>query len=167
MTGIPLNIDFQQILLHLFNFTILFGALYILLYKPVKNFMENRESYYADMDSKAESNLKAAENTKAEYDDKIRGLDEEVRAEKNKARKEIEEMRERQLADARADAEKIVSDARNEANREKDEIIASAQKEITDMVTGAMEKLALEQSASDAFDQFLDAAEQKTGGHNE
>ena len=76
-------------------------------------------------------------------------------------------MRERQLADARADAEKIVSDARNEANREKDEIIASAQKEITDMVTGAMEKLALEQSASDAFDQFLDAAEQKTGGHNE
>ena len=34
MTGIPLNIDWQQILLHLFNFTILFGALYILLYKP-------------------------------------------------------------------------------------------------------------------------------------
>ena len=27
------------------------------------------------------------------------------------------------------------------------------------MVTGAMEKLTLEQSASDAFDQFLDAAE--------
>jgi simple sugar transport system permease protein len=28
MTGLPLNIDLQQILLHLFNFTILFGALY-------------------------------------------------------------------------------------------------------------------------------------------
>ena len=27
MTGVPLNIDWQQILLHLFNFTILFGAL--------------------------------------------------------------------------------------------------------------------------------------------
>ena len=35
MTGLPLNIDWQQILLHLFNFTILFGALYILyLYIP-------------------------------------------------------------------------------------------------------------------------------------
>ena len=53
MTGVPLNIDWQQILLHLFNFTILFGALYILLYKPVKNFMDGREAHYADMDSKA------------------------------------------------------------------------------------------------------------------
>ena len=65
------------------------------------------------------------------------------------------------MAAAKADAEKIVSDARTEAEREKEEIIASAQKEITDMVTGAMEKLTLEQSASDAFDQFLDAAEKE------
>ena len=59
MTGVPLNIDWQQILLHLFNFTILFGALYILLYKPVRDFMENREAHYAEMDSKAEQALAA------------------------------------------------------------------------------------------------------------
>ena len=59
-----------------------------------------------------------------------------------------------------SEVEKIVADARTEADREKSEIIASAQKEISDMVTGAVEKLALEQSASDAFDQFLDAAEE-------
>ena len=160
MTGIPLNINFQQIMIHLFNFTILFGALYILLYKPVKNFMESREKYYADMDDKAESTLKAAEDSKDEYDQKVRAFDEEVRAEKNKAQKEIESLRERQIAEARADAEKIVSDAKAEADREKKEIIASAQKEITGLVTDAMEKLTLEQSASDAFDQFLDAAEE-------
>ena len=34
--GIPLNVDWQQILLHLFNFIILFGGLWLLLYKPVK-----------------------------------------------------------------------------------------------------------------------------------
>ena len=144
MTGLPLNIDLQQIMLHLLNFTILFGILYILLYNPVKDFMAKRTAYYADMDSKAEGALKAAE---------------EVRAERSKVGKEIAESRDRQLAAAKADAEKIVSDARTEAAREKEEIIASAQKEITDMVTGAMEKLTLEQSASDAFDQFLDAAE--------
>ena len=33
--GIPLNVDWQQILLHLFNFIILFGGLWLLLYKPV------------------------------------------------------------------------------------------------------------------------------------
>lgn len=35
--NIPLNIDWQQILLHLFNFAILVGGLYLLLYNPVKN----------------------------------------------------------------------------------------------------------------------------------
>ncbi|MBQ6314498.1 MAG: ATP synthase F0 subunit B [Mogibacterium sp.] len=159
MTGIPLNIDWQQILLHLFNFTILFGALYILLYKPVKNYMEQREKHYADMDQAAEDNLRAAEESRTAYADKVRAFDEEARAERTKMNKELEASRERQIAAAKADAEKIVSDARIEANREKEEIIASAQKEITDMVTGAMEKLTLEQSASDAFDQFLDAAE--------
>ena len=40
--NIPLNIDWQQILLHVLNFVILFGGLYFLLYKPVKNFMAKR-----------------------------------------------------------------------------------------------------------------------------
>ena len=161
MTGIPLNIDWQQILLHLFNFTILFGALYILLYKPVRDFMAKRTDYYADMDSRAEDALREAESSRDAYDEKVRSFDEEVRTEKAKMNKEISEQRERQLAQAKTDAEKIINDAKAEADREKEEIIASAQKEIAGMVTDAMEKLTLEQSASDAFDQFLDAAEEK------
>ena len=39
----PLNIDWQQILLHLLNFAILAGGLYFLLYAPVKSFMAKRE----------------------------------------------------------------------------------------------------------------------------
>jgi len=34
----PLNINLQQILLFALNFVILFGAMYFLLYKPVKSF---------------------------------------------------------------------------------------------------------------------------------
>ena len=40
--NVPLNIDWQQILLHLMNFAILAGGLYLLLYKPVKQFMAKR-----------------------------------------------------------------------------------------------------------------------------
>ena len=46
MNNIPLNIDWQQILLHLLNFAILAGGLYLLLYKPVKAFMAKREGWY-------------------------------------------------------------------------------------------------------------------------
>lgn len=59
--NIPLNIDWQQILLHVLNFVILFGGLYFLLYKPVKNFMAKREAHYAEMAQKAQSELDSAE----------------------------------------------------------------------------------------------------------
>ena len=49
--NIPLNIDWQQILLHLLNFVILAGGLYLLLYKPVKTFMEKRQQYYQEQDA--------------------------------------------------------------------------------------------------------------------
>ena len=39
----PLNIDWQQILLHWMNLAILAGGLYFLLYKPVVDFMHKRE----------------------------------------------------------------------------------------------------------------------------
>lgn len=39
----PLNIDWQQILLHLLNFTILAFGLYFLLYRPVRAYMKKRE----------------------------------------------------------------------------------------------------------------------------
>ena len=107
-----------------------------------------------------EQALADAENSKASYEQKEKDFDEEIRAEKSRLSKEIEAERERRLTAARGEAEKIISDARGEAEREKNEIIESAQKEITGMVTDAMEKLTLEQTASDAFDQFLDAAEE-------
>ena len=51
--NIPLNIDWQQILLHLLNFVILAGGLYLLLYQPVKAFMEKRQSFYREQDAQA------------------------------------------------------------------------------------------------------------------
>ena len=51
--NIPLNIDWQQILLHLMNFVILAGGLYFLLYKPVKAFMDKRAAYYQEQADQA------------------------------------------------------------------------------------------------------------------
>ncbi len=43
----PLNIDWTQILLHVFNFLLLFGGLTLLLYRPVNAFLEKRQEKYA------------------------------------------------------------------------------------------------------------------------
>lgn len=58
IAAVPLNIDWQQILLHLLNFVILFAGLYLLLYKPVKAFMQKRREHYEKMDKDAEETSK-------------------------------------------------------------------------------------------------------------
>ena len=63
--NIPLNIDWQQILLHLLNFAILAGGLYLLLYKPVKAFMAKREGWYQQQADEAEKTRREAEALKA------------------------------------------------------------------------------------------------------
>ncbi len=85
MTGLPLNIDWQQIMLHLFNFVILAGGLYILLYKPVKDFMEKRIKYYHDMDEAAQECQDKAIELKHEYEKKLTEANDEIVRMKNEA----------------------------------------------------------------------------------
>lgn len=73
--SIPLNIDYQQILLHLFNFSILAGGLYLLLYRPVKQFMERREAYYEDIHRQAQEDRDQAEQLKAACQEKLAQAD--------------------------------------------------------------------------------------------
>ncbi len=159
MTGAPLNIDVQQILLHFFNFTILFAILYFILYKPVKGFISKREEYYRDMDDKAQEAMNEAESMKEEYLQKMKDVEEEIREQKERVRLDLEQATAKKLKDATEEAGRIITNARREAEIERQKIINSAQADISNMVAESMEKLALEALASDAFDQFLDATE--------
>ncbi len=170
MSNLPLNINFTQIFLHLLNFLILFAILYFLLYKPVRNFMEKREKTYKDMDDEARDNLRVSEETKAQYETKISEAETEISQMKQKSRQEIEKNRDSQLQAAKDEAERIIREAKAEATREKDRIISEAQSEISEMVTDATEKLALQATAGEAFDQFLDAvdlAEERGSKHEQ
>lgn len=161
----PLNIDWQQILLHLFNFVILFAALYFLLYKPVKRFMDDRTEHYKNLDDEAKKKLAAAEAAQAEYAQKALNAEEELAAEKEHAHKELEILLSAKKAKAEEEAAKILADARSAAQLERQKILSEAQDEIADIVASATEKIVLSSSTSDAFDQFLAAA--KRGEHNE
>ncbi len=157
--GIPLNIDWQQILLHLLNFTLLFAGLYFLLYKPVKNFMEKRDQHYKDMQKSADDMLEQAQNAKLEYEGKLAEADKEIAGRKRAAAEEIEQMRRTREKEAEAQAKKIVADAKDEAKAMRTQIVDGARKEITEMVEHAAEKILLSEDVSTTYDAFLDAAE--------
>lgn len=159
----PLNIDWQQILLHLFNFVILFAVLYFLLYKPVKDFMEKRVEYYKKLDDDAKSNLVASENTKAEYLAKLATVEDEISVMKEKAHKELEEAGAKKIKQAEREAEKIMEEAHQTIERERTKMLKEAQNEISDMVVSATEKIVA--STSESYEQFLAAVERN--GENE
>lgn len=159
MSNVPLNINFTQICLHLLNFLILFAILYFVLYKPVKNFMEKRTQDYQQMDDTARDNLKASEESRVQYETKLSHADEEISEMKRKSRIEIEDNKQKQVKAAKDEADRIVGQAKKEAEREKERIIEEAQSEISEMVTEATEKLVLQQTAGEAFEQFLSAVD--------
>jgi ATP synthase B/B' CF(0) family protein len=158
--NIPLNIDWQQILLHFFNFSILVGGLYLLLFKPVKSFMAKREKHYADMESAAVAREKDTEELKAEMAKREAAFDTELEEKRAAAAKEAEAFAQQQRDAAKAQADRILSDAKSAAENERQKIVAEANREAVAIAEEAMEKL-LAKETSRAYDSFVNAAEEE------
>ena len=162
MTGLPLNIDITQILLHLLNFTVLFAGLYFILYKPVRKIMNEREENFKKLEEDANGRIEESEKTRAEYESRLKNADSEINAKKEAAGKETFAERERIITAANDEAAKILQKARDKANSEHDRIISEAQKEIAEIVNEATEKIVLD-SNLDTYDEFLNAANRDKG----
>ena len=160
MNNIPLNIDWQQILLHFFNFSILVGGLYLLLFKPVKSFMAKREKHYADMESAAVAREKDTEELKAEMAKREAAFDTELEEKRAAAAKEAEAFAQQQRDAAKAQADRILSDAKSAAENERHKSVAEANREAVAIAEEAMEKL-LAKETSRAYDSFVNAAEEE------
>ncbi len=151
----PLNINFQQILLHMFNFVLLFGILYFLLYKPVKDFMDKRQKEYEKVDAETAQRLKDAEAKEAEYTALLEKAEDEITAMKKDAHKDIEEESARRIKEAESEAAEVLAKARKEANAEKERIVLSSNKEITGLVTAATRRMVFKDT-EEAYEKFLD-----------
>lgn len=152
--NIPLNIDWQQILLHLFNFAILAGGLYFLLYKPIKAFMDKRTYYYKEMDDNAKAKLAEAEELKGQYDRKLANAEEEISQKKKEALAKTQAETDIKLAEAKEQADKLMKDAKKNIEREHEKMLEESKKEVANLAVEATRKL-LEQSAKDPYGTFL------------
>lgn len=156
--GIPLNIDWQQILLHLFNFSILTGGLYLILFKPVKDFMNKRVQHYADMENAAVEREKATSEMEEAMRRREADFDSELEEKRIAAAKEAEVYAVAQRADAQAQADKIIAAARENAESDRRKIVDEANREAVAIAESALEKLLAAETAR-AYDSFVTAAE--------
>ncbi len=156
--NIPLNIDWQQILLHVLNLVLLVGGLYFILYKPVKKFMDDREAGYARREDEVRAKEEAAQKLLCENEERARASAAEAQRTREAAQAQASEEARAIVEAAHRDADRILSDARERAKREEQRILRGAQGEITELSVEAAHKLMNDQ-LNDVYDRFLDAVE--------
>lgn len=140
----------------MFNLIILGFGLYLLLYKPVKAFMDKREAYYKDLDDSANKKNEDADKLLKEYQDKLAKADEEIKDKKNIAMKELDDKVNSELNKAKEDAKRIVEDAKAQGQKKHDELVESANKDICDLAIKATSKL-VDKTLDDSYDEFFEA----------
>ena len=137
----PLNINWQQILLHLLNLVILIVGLYLLLYKPVKKFMKKREDAYKEREENTQAALDNAKAKEEEYSSRLAGVEEEVSKKREEAAKELEGVRSEKLRQVAKEADEMLDAARERARKEHDRIINGVSDDIKEIVEEAAEKV--------------------------
>ena len=141
MSGLPLNIEIQQIFLHMLNFVILAGGLYFLLYKPVCAFINKRTEYFANLENEALNKKTEADSMLTEYQNKIKAVEEELKAIKAKASHDADEIIRQSREEAEEQGHRIIMDAQAEAQKTKDKIIKGGERDIIKLVLAAEKKL--------------------------
>lgn len=139
--NLPLNIDWQQILLHLGNFALLSLGLYLLLYKPVKSFMDKRAVAISKQAEDAKSKLDEANALKLEYEKRLEDAGKEADGIKAKALEQAQSAADARLEEAEKQKEKIISDAKAAAQRQKEKVLEESKQEIIELAAQMAEKV--------------------------
>ena len=160
----PLNIDWQQILLHAFNFIILAVGLTYLLFKPVRKFMHDRqEKYRAIAEEHAKKKAELVELDE-EKNSKIASMDSELEKHRKEYLADTESRNRRMIAEAQTQAQNILTEGRRKAEEEKAAYFSGAEREIADMVISSAEKLLAVNSSPESdgalYDSYLKTASQ-------
>lgn len=137
----PLNIDWQQILIHLFNFVILAGGLYFLLYNPVKNYMDKRADEYKNLEKSAKDKLSEADRLEAEYKRRLEAADGEIEEKRAEAMRESEKLCAERISEAKKQSERIIADAKAAAERQRQRTIEETREEIVELAAKMAEKV--------------------------
>ena len=123
------------------NLVLLFGGLYLLLYKPVKKFMDERAGKYKELDDAANKKFAEAEEAESRAKAKLEGVEAEISENRAKARLDAEKEAEGIIEDAKKVKKKMLADAEEAALREKNRMIKDAREEIAVLAVKAAEKV--------------------------
>lgn len=139
--NLPLGLDGMKILLHLLNFLILLIGVTFLLYKPVKKFIDKRQSEIETQYSKNESTKADAEELHNTYLSKMENATSEIMVLRDEAEKATHMIRENAISEASQKAEELIGKAEIESQEIKTETIKEIQSKVANVAVNIAKAL--------------------------
>lgn len=161
-----LRIDFNLIFT-VINILVLFGGLWLVLFKPVRKILDERQAEADREYDDAKQKQAEADASKEKYDASLAEIEEQRKETMAEARRKADDEYQRIVGHAEAQAKDITDRATVEAENQKKKILKSAEEEIADMVVEAAGKVAGTAGGAD-FDRALydDFLSKKTGDNS-
>ncbi|MBQ9369669.1 MAG: ATP synthase F0 subunit B [Clostridia bacterium] len=136
-----LGLSLTKVLLHLLNFAILFTCLWLILYKPVKKAVQERQDRIAKQRQEAEENLNAAKSAREESERRLGAIDEEIAEKRRASDAAATAAYEETVGRAEERAAVIIHDAEVRAEQETQRAIEEAKDEIKDVAVSLAENI--------------------------
>ena len=136
-----LGINLPTLLAQIINFTILFGLLYLVAYKPVMRILDERSGKIKDSMEKVEHIQKQAEEATDETKRQIEAASKEGQEIVARAVQTGEEVKQKAQQDARQEGEALVVRAKAEIQQERDDAVDGLRREFANLTILAAEKV--------------------------
>ena len=157
-----LELSLVNIICIVINLLILFILMKLFLFKPVNKIIEKRQHEADQQIDEANTAKQEAFRMQEEYENTLKGIEEERNQKMAETYKEATAEYDRILSEAHTEAENMINDARAEAEVEKAKILRHAESDITDMVIAATAKVVAAKSDEETdralYEQFLTKA---------
>jgi F-type H+-transporting ATPase subunit b len=136
-----IGISLSGLIAQLVNFFILFGLLFLLLYKPVMRMLRERSEKIKDSMEQAEQIKEKMAQTEQQVREQVEAARRDGQSIMAQAGQIGEQLKEAARQEARQEAEVIVARARVEIDRERDAAIDELRRQFTDLAIMAAEKV--------------------------
>lgn len=157
-----LKVDVWNLLFTVINLLILFIAMKLFLFKPVKKIIAERQEEADRQFKEAAKHQQDADDLKAQYEKSIVEAQQESKQMLLDAKRSADTEYQKIIAGAKDSADEIRKNAALEAENEKARILKSAETEIAEMVLDATAKMVGAKKGADVdralYNKFLDKA---------
>ena len=151
-----MNIEISQVATHLVGFLIALFILRKYAWRPILKVLDDRRQKIADEFAHIEAQKEQAEVLLQEYEERLRGIEEEARAKINEAVSAGQKVATEIKAEAQKDARRITARAKAELERDTERARAQLKEDMVGLTLGATERLLREKIDEAANRQIIE-----------